>query len=65
MNDDKTQDDLRIDTDEMDMLDDASRRALLRKLTRIGAVAVPVSIVMLDAKKAASSTGTSPEFGGF
>lgn len=49
-----------LDSLEADSLDDASRRELLAKLARIGAAAVPVSVVMLDAKKAAAQS-TSPE----
>jgi len=61
MTDKTTQTDaLELETLETDTLDDASRRALLGKLTRVGAVAVPVSAVMLDARKAAAQ-GTSPE----
>lgn len=52
--------DLKLDDLDADSLDDASRRALLGKLARVGAAVVPVSVVMLDAKKAAA-TGTSPE----
>ena len=62
--DHQNKDDLQINTQDVDSLDDEARRALLRKITRIGAVAVPISAVMLDAKKAAAA-GTSPEFGGF
>jgi hypothetical protein len=54
-------DDLGLDNLEADSLDSASRRELLAKLARVGAAAVPVSVVMLDAKKAAASTGSDPE----
>lgn len=53
--------DLNLDDLETDSLDDASRRALLARLARVGAAAVPVSVVMLDAKKAAANVGTSEE----
>lgn len=62
----KSDQDNKIETEDLtvDSLDDASRRALLSKLARVGAAAVPASVVMLDAKKA-SAAGSSPEFGGF
>jgi hypothetical protein len=44
-----------------DSLDDASRRALLARLARIGATAVPVSMVVLDATKAQANTGSFDE----
>lgn len=47
---------------DVDSLDDESRRALLGKLARAGAAVVPVTAVMLDAKKAAAA-GTSPGLG--
>jgi len=62
----KMSDKVEIDALETDSLDDASRRALLSKLAKVGAAAVPVSVVMLDAKKAAAQD-SSPGggFGGF
>ncbi|MEO0498717.1 MAG: hypothetical protein AAF141_15380 [Pseudomonadota bacterium] len=57
---------LNLDADEVTAapLDDADRRALLAKLARVGAAALPVSMVLLDDAKAMNNTGSSPEFGG-
>lgn len=51
-----------LDDLDVDTLDDESRRALLGKIARVGAAVIPVSAVMLDAKKA-SAVGTSPGLG--
>ena len=40
-----------------DSLDDVARRELLQKLARIGAAAIPVSVVLLDATDADASGG--------
>ena len=52
MNDDRDDDQRPLEITPEDSLDDESRRELLKKLARVGAAAIPVSVVLLDATEA-------------
>lgn len=45
-----------------DSLDDARRRALLKRIARAGAAVAPVSVLLLDSKQAMANTGSTPPF---
>lgn len=51
--------DLENHVETLDSLDESTRRALLKKLVRVGAAAVPISMVLLDPDKARANTGST------